>query len=60
MTKQQVLRDFNENIKPSIPRMYDGTLDRIWLNEEWINYTDSLCRDGLITEKQYNNWSSPY
>ena len=27
---------------------------------EWNDYTDALCKDGLITTKQYQNWGQPY
>lgn len=28
-------------------------------HESWSNYTDSLCKGGEITERQYNTWSTP-
>ena len=27
--------------------------------EAWNNYTDALCKDGLISDWQYDNWSQP-
>ena len=27
--------------------------------EAWSNYTDFLCKDGQISDWQYNNWSQP-
>ena len=27
--------------------------------EAWNNYTDALCKDGCISDWQYNNWSQP-
>ena len=34
--------------------------DKVALREAWNNYTDSLCKDGLITERQYETWSNPF
>lgn len=28
--------------------------------EYWNNYTDSLCKDGMITDSQYDNWTNPF
>ena len=33
--------------------------DEIMYNEEWNNYTDSLCKDGQISNYAYNNWTAP-
>tara|TARA_R100001129_G_scaffold180052_1_gene157659 strand:- start:394 stop:597 length:204 start_codon:yes stop_codon:yes gene_type:complete len=27
---------------------------------EWNDYTDALCKDGLITSKQYDTWDQPF
>ena len=27
--------------------------------ETWNNWTDSLCKDGQISDWQYENWSQP-
>lgn len=54
-TKKDVLKYFNEYIKPTIP-----SDDKPALREAWNNYIDMLCKDGDITEKQYNNWSNPF
>lgn len=34
--------------------------DLIAAREAWNNYTDSLCKNGEISEWQYNNWPNPY
>ena len=34
--------------------------DRVMLWEDWNNWTDGLCKDGVITERQYRNWSNPF
>ena len=28
--------------------------------EAWNNYTDGLCKDGMITEHQYDTWANPF
>lgn len=30
--------------------------DAVAINEEFNNYSDSLCKDGQIHEEQYNNY----
>jgi accessory colonization factor AcfC len=32
--------------------------DKIAVRELWFEFTDSLCKNGDITEAQYNNWSA--
>jgi len=56
MTKAQALKDFKEQIKND-SRMKD---DRIMKAEAWNDYTDMLCKDGIITQKQYDNWVNPF
>jgi len=34
--------------------------DSISNRENFNNFTDSLCKEGEITLKQYENWSNPY
>lgn len=58
MKKNTALADFREFIEPVIVRRYPS--DRIALYEAWNNWTDSLCKSGLISQKQYDNWSNPY
>ena len=63
MNKRQVDADFKENSLPiidAICRERSGTIDRIARWEAWNNYTDMLCKDGMITPWQYDNWANPY
>jgi len=53
LTKKEVLRMFRESFTIS---KTDSIMNRL----EWSYYTDSLCKDGKITLKQYENWSNPY
>ncbi len=53
MTKKQALETF---------KALGITLksDAIHNREAWSYYTDSLCKNGEITLKQYESWSNPF
>ena len=34
--------------------------DIIAKREAWNNWTDSLCKEGLLTDSQYNDWDNPF
>ena len=55
MTKAQALKLFKSEYNLSAFKF-----DRVALREAWNNYTDSLCKDRLISSKQYNNWTNPF
>jgi hypothetical protein len=53
ITKAQALKDFRS--------LYNGPKgDTVMRSQAWNDYTDSLCRDRLITSKQYNTWTNPF
>ena len=54
MTKKQAEQIFKNEILPVLNK-HDVTLVR----EAWHEFTDYLCKDGQITDKQYNNWLTP-
>ena len=56
---EDLVADFKENIEPSVITQY-GTDDIIALSEAWNNWTDALCKEGRLTESQYDNWDNPY
>lgn len=37
-----------------------GEYDYWTVQEMWSAYVDSLCKDGQITQKQYDTWITPY
>lgn len=39
---------------------YELGLDPIMDREFYNDYTDSLCKDGMITEKQYETMPNPF
>ena len=55
MTKAEALRDFRILFKT-----FGKYGDAIAKRESWNNYTDALCKEGLITLKQYENWGQPF
>lgn len=58
MTKQQFDNNFKMEVLPLIAKQYeqDGIPDRPARREEYNNLMDSHHRDGLITDKQVNDW----
>lgn len=60
LTKKQALAGFREAWDEACalnPRLRD---DIIAKREDWNNYTDSLCKDHMITLRQYETWSNPF
>ena len=60
-THQAIVNEFLEYILPSVKRQYerDGVPDPPARREAWNNWTDSLCKDGCITPRQYEEWDQP-
>jgi len=54
MTKKEAKEQFIELYLNKIP-MNDGPM----LAEAWNEFTDYLCKNGEITEHQYNTWTHP-
>ena len=52
---------FEFDILPFVRDEYeeDGEPDWPARRESWNNWTDSLCKDGQISDWQYANWSQP-
>jgi len=57
MTKAQAIKDFRVLYK-TFTHYRRG--DVIAKQQEWGTFTDSLCKAGLITLKQYENWGQPF
>ena len=53
LTKAEALRLFKE-----VDNSPKG--DSVWRREAWSVYTDSLCKDGYISERQYETWTNPF
>tara|TARA_R100000234_G_scaffold4204_3_gene3294 strand:+ start:227 stop:409 length:183 start_codon:yes stop_codon:yes gene_type:complete len=56
MTKAEALSHFRLLLKDTNLSRTDSTAKR----EMWNNYTDALCKDGVITLNQYENWGQPF
>lgn len=54
MTKAQALHNFIFYHQGVVPG------DEVWTRTNWNDYTDYLCKDGQITDHQYNTWTNPF
>ena len=61
MTWEQACEQFASEILPHMQTIYeqDGVPDWPARRETWNNWTDSLCKDGQISDWQYENWTHP-
>lgn len=57
MTKAEALRDFKILYK-TFTNYRKG--DVVAKRTEWNDFTDALCKQGLITTNQYINWHQPF
>lgn len=60
ITKAQALQQFKYNWKVATlanPSLKD---DVVWKRTEWNDFTDALCKEGYISDNQYNTWSNPF
>lgn len=57
MTKDAIVKRFK-----SLWRSVDDEVkhDKVAKQQAWSDFTDALCKDGQITEHQYNTWSNPF
>jgi hypothetical protein len=60
MTKKQAERIFKEEILPQVIKRYesDGRKDIPARRFEWSTFIDSLCKDGQISQHQYDTWGN--
>jgi len=56
MTKTEAVREF----KATFIGLYINRADYWTAQEAWAWFTDSLCKEGRITPKQYASWSTPF
>lgn len=57
MTKAEVIAECRETFR-EFPETFRG--DDIAKQQYWNDYTDSLCKSGMISNHQYNTWSNPF
>ncbi len=62
MTKAQAVQYFKAWILPTIiqTQEQDGKKDSGARSQEWHWFTDSLCKEGTITQSQYMRWHTPH
>lgn len=60
MTKVQAIKEFRYLYGNKKDFLEELNNDRIAIITDWNDYTDKLCKDGCITENQYNNWNNPF
>ena len=62
LTRDQAIDQFVAMILPGIivqERLNESDFDEVMRSEAWSHYVDSLCKDLLISDWQYMNWSTP-
>ena len=56
MTYREAVRLFKIHNR----KLFNDRVD-YWTGQEvWSAYTDGLCKDGVITQRQYDTWSTPF
>ena len=61
LLREDAVTQFNENILPLVIEQFeqDGQFDECARSEAWNDWTDSLCKNGIISDWQYENWTHP-
>ena len=53
MTKKQAISSFLE--------LYSGPYnDKVWKYCAWLDFVDAMCKDGQVSQSQYDNWTNPF
>ena len=60
MTKVEAIQLFRFIYKVKSIELGYRRGDDIAKRTEWNDFTDALCKDNLITDKQHNLWSNPF
>ena len=60
MTKAEAVKLFRFIYKVKAIQLGYRRGDEVAKRTEWNDYTDALCKDGLITQKQRKNWDQPF
>jgi len=59
MTKKEAWALFRKMLICAFGKYFDRS-DIPALREAWNNYTDSLCKGGEISSRQYETWTNPF
>ena len=57
LTKQQII-DMCREVFREYPETFRGDIPA--KREYFNNFTDSMCKDKMITLKQYETWTNPF
>ena len=60
MTKAEAIKLFRYIYKIKAIQLGYRRGDEVAKRTEWNDYTDALCKDGLITSKQFETWDQPF
>jgi hypothetical protein len=60
LTKKTALTIFKEELAIMVANGTFGKKDKIAFNQAWGIFTDSLCKDNLISQQQYDTWCNPF
>jgi len=60
ITKKEVVAQFRELWADLLASEPSWRGDSIAKRTAFNDYTDTLCKDGIITNYQYENWSNPF
>ena len=55
MTLREARREFNLYVRPFVEKQHPN--DKVALDLAFNDWTDSLAKNGEITERQYNTWT---
>jgi len=61
MTRDEAIEIFDNHVLPIVVQHYeqDGRPDECARREAFNNWTDAMCKDGQISDWQYENWTHP-
>lgn len=57
MTKHAAIKIFRQEVMPWIKKKFSKN-DKPARREAWGVFTDTLCKNGEITMKQYETWTN--
>lgn len=58
MTKREAVREFRELFSSLL--IQGKNRDQPAIDQAWNDWTDGLCKDKQITQKQYDTWEHPF
>jgi hypothetical protein len=59
ITKEEAVKEFRKYYIPAVVKRY-GLNDKPAMRQAWNDYTDYLHRQGHISDRAVNNWTSPF